>query len=104
MKKLILILITILLIISCGTSRKFNTTFYEGFSIEPQRIIDSITTANLLPASIEYQKWPKLMYFTSDSVITTQYTTITTKEDTTYIFSITESAGDSIYLIKFRKE
>lgn len=53
---------------------------------------------------MEYQEWPKLMYFTSDSVITTQYTTITTKEDTTYIFSITESAGDSIYLIKFRKE
>ena len=104
MKKLILTLITTLLIISCGTTRKFNTTFYEGFSIEPQRIVDSITTANLLPASIEYQEWPKLMYFTSDSVITTQYTTITTKEDTTYIFSITESAGDSIYLVKFRKE
>lgn len=104
MKKLILTLITTLLIISCGTTRKFNTTFYKGFSIEPQRIVDSITTANLLPASIEYQEWPKLMYFTSDSVITTQYTTITTKEDTTYIFSITESAGDSIYLIKFRKE
>lgn len=104
MKKLILILITILLIISCGTSRKFNTTFYEGFSIEPQRIIDSITTANLLPAFTEYREWPKSMYFTSDSVITTQYTTITTKEDTTYVFSITESAGDSIYLIKFRKE
>lgn len=53
---------------------------------------------------MEYREWPKSMYFTSDSVITTQYTTITTKEDTTYVFSITESAGDSIYLIKFRKE
>ena len=53
---------------------------------------------------MEYREWPKSMYFTSDSVITIQYTTITTKEDTTYVFSITKSAGDSIYLIKFRKE
>lgn len=104
MKKLILTLITTLLIISCGTSRKFSTTFYEGYSGEPQEIIDSIITANSLPAFIGYREWPKSMYFTSDSVVTTQYTILTTKEDTTYVFSITESAGDSICLIKFRKE
>lgn len=105
-KKIYIILILGLLvtILGCRTSRGFSTTFYEGFSGKPQEVVDSITTANSLPAFTGYREWPKSMYLTSDSAVTTQYTAITSKVDTTYVFSITEVAGDSIYLIKFRKE
>lgn len=104
MKNISLIIITILCILSCGTSRKFSTSFFEKSSGKPQEIIDSIREKNLLPIFSPYKDWVKSMYYSSDSIITTQYVIVTSREDTTYIFSVTESAGDSLYLIKFRKE
>ena len=44
------------------------------------------------------------MYVTSDSVMTTQYVAVTQKGDTTFIISVTSIDGDSISLIKYRKE
>lgn len=105
MKKLVsMIVIVIFLAISCQTPRKFSTSFFERRTNNPQEVVDSIVNANLLPALTKYRDWNRSMYFSSDSVVTTQYLGVTSLKDTTYIFSITEFAGDSISLIKFRKE
>lgn len=104
MKKVLSLLITLTILISCGTPRGFSTSFFETKTTNPQEIVDSIRISNSLPAIPRYREWVKSMYFTSDSMIATQYVIMTQKVDTTYIFSITEVAEDSIRLIKFRKE
>lgn len=104
MKNIFIIILFLLTIISCGTSRKFSTSFFEEHTTTPQKTVDSIVRVNSIPALVNYRDWIKSMYFSSDSVVTTQYLGVTSLKDTTYIFSITEFAGDSIFLIKFRKE
>ena len=107
MKKILysaLLTIIVLVIVSCATKRKFLTTFFEVQTKTPELIIDSICASNLIPENNDFYSWSKSMYIGSDSVMTEQYTRYTQKEDTTYIFTVIKIQGDSICLIKFRKE
>lgn len=109
MKNLLIVFLSILIIgfiISCGSTKNFPTSFFEKFTAAPEKIIDSIKKADtLLKIPVNYLKeWNKSMYITSDSLMTTQYVAITQKGDTTCIISVTSISGDSISLIKYRKE
>lgn len=110
MKNLAIIVISALivnLIFSCASSTKsFPTQFFEKISSTPEKIIDSIKKADTLDQiSTDYiSDWNKSHYVTSDSLITTQYVVVTQKGDTTCVISVTSVAGDSISLIKYRKE
>lgn len=104
MKYLVYIFL-ILLLIGCGSTRKFQTSFFELYTSSPGEIIDSISKADTLEIPIQYKEgWNKSMYITSDSVMTTQYVGLWVRKDTTYIISITEEEGDSIVYLKYRKE
>lgn len=109
MKNLLIAFLSILIIgfiISCGSTKNFPTSFFEKFTSAPEKIIDSIKKADtLLQIPVDYLKeWNKSMYVTSDSLMTTQYVAVTQKGDTTCIISVTSISGDSISLIKYRKE
>ena len=109
MKNLIIIFISATIIgfiISCGSTKNFPTTFWEKLTNTPEKIIDSIKEADtLIEIPLDYlKKWNKNMYITSDSLITTQYVLVTQKGDTTCVISVTSVDGDSISLIKYRKE
>lgn len=109
MKNLIIVVVFAIvtgLIISCRSTKNFPTSFFEKLTSAPERVIDSIKKADtLISIPLNYlSKWNKSMYVTSDSVMTTQYVAVTQKGDTTFIISVTSIDGDSISLIKYRKE
>lgn len=109
MKNLLTLFIAAIIIgfiISCGSIKNFPTKFFEKLSSTPEKVIDSIKKADtLLHISSDYlNEWNKSMYATSDSLITTQYVAVTHKGDTTCVISVTSVSGDSISLIKYRKE
>lgn len=106
MKNLIIIFTIIFgLTVSCKSTKSFPTTFYEIYSNNPELTIDSINKVDTLQFLQNYKnQWNKSMYITSDSVITTQYTAVTSRKDTTYIMSVIVVDGDTTYLIKYRKE
>ena len=109
MKNLLIVFLSALIlgfIISCGSTKNFPTSFFEKFTTAPEKVIDSIKKADtLLQIPVDYLKeWNKSMYVTSDSLMTTQYVAVTQKGDTTCIISVTSISGDSISLIKYRKE
>ena len=109
MKNLLIVFLSALIlgfIISCGSTKNFPTSFFEKFTTAPEKVIDSIKKADtLLKIPVNYLKeWNKSMYITSDSLMTTQYVVVTQKGDTTCIISVTSISGDSISLIKYRKE
>lgn len=94
----------LLLLILAGCSRKnFPTRFYTFHSTEPIQQLDSIIRADTLRVTTDYRKWTKNMFITSDSVMTTQYTAVCQKNDTTFIISVTETEGEPS-TIKYRKE
>lgn len=109
MKNLLIVFLSALIlgfIISCGSTKNFPTSFFEKLTTTPEKVIDSIKKADtLLKIPVNYLKeWNKSMYITSDSLMTTQYVAVTQKGDTTCIISVTSISGDSISLIKYRKE
>lgn len=101
---ILIIIAWIIVLISCKT-RKFSTRFFEISTINPELIIDSISKSDSIDIPINYNNgWSKSLYFTNDSVITSQYVYVTYKEDTTYILSITKLENSNVSYIKFRKE
>lgn len=109
MKNLLIAILSVVIlgfIISCGSTKNFPTRFWEKLTSTPEKIIDSIRKADtLFQIPINYvESWNRSMYITSDSVMTTQYVAVTSKKDTVCVISITSTEGDSISLIKYRKE
>lgn len=104
MKKLIFIVLIILT--SCSTinniNNKLNVEFYNYITNKPNYILDSISIANNIKLN-NYITWNKSYFVTQDSIKTIQYINGINKNDTLYIFSVTNRNDDKV-IIKFRIE
>lgn len=102
MMKKVLYILSILLFVSCS-HKNFPTKFFATDTDNAAYKVDSIIKADTLRMPADYRKWTKNMFITSDSVITTQYTAVYQKNDTTFIISVTETENKPA-TIKYRRE
>lgn len=101
MKKILPILILLAFTVaSCGI---FKPVYYSRETTTPQRIVDSLISANRLQISGKYDAWPRTTYLSSDSVQVMDYTAVQTVGDTLFIISVTEDAKNGTEVL-FRKE
>lgn len=101
MKKILPILIFLAFTVaSCGI---FKPVYYSRETTTPQRIVDSLISANRLQISGKYDAWPRTTYLSSDSVQVMDYTAVQTVGDTLFIISVTEDAKNGTEVL-FRKE
>jgi hypothetical protein len=95
-----LLFITCLFLLGCKTT---DTVFRYYHTTNPSLILTQLEDS--LQVDLHgYQNWPNLKTIGSDSVITTQYYKVLIKDKFTYVISLQEKQGDSVYVIKYRKE
>lgn len=97
---LLCIFLAIIALYSCGSVRNM---YYERYDADTSSHIDSLSRI-YDEISIPYEGWEKTSFYGSDSVRTTVYSDAFTIEDSLYIISVTENEGDSLRLLRFRKE
>lgn len=100
MKKLILIFLLAAVAAACGTVRP---TYFNRVTQTPQHVVDSLSRAYELGNLGAYDKWPRTVYLSDDSVQVMDYTAVVNNRDTLYIISVTEDAANGTEVL-FRKE
>lgn len=94
------ILISLLFIISCGTS---SNLYFERITDSPEFYIDSLSSEHMLHTD-EYINWDRMIFYTDDSVAAYVYTEVFRVKDSLYIMSVTETEGADSVILRFRRE
>lgn len=98
--RFLLFILVLCVLYACATVQKAQYFYTERNEYEA--VIDSIRNANELSLP-QLCNWDKSQYFSNDSVIVTTWMWMTSKSDTTYIFTVIQDPISG-YVVKYRKE
>lgn len=97
----ILSTIVVLAALACAPTIKMQT--WKGQSTDPMTKIDSLGTSHGLSIP-DYHKWVKAFYYDNEDNRVEVSNYVTRKGKVDYIFTVTKSSADSLYVVKLRIE